>query len=209
MLAERLEYVDTRKEKIISLVFEAIGSLKCRKCPAQPFLACFRFLTYCAELAIKKSNASFHRQGFTSNSIVARAHKRGFTTGYLQTRTLNISTPAVTSFFGKDNWFLNDTPWLIIFYIENISLVEPDSVYIVVHLITKPRRCKYLSTRLCSLGLMFLFLGNTRLDNARGEAGDLIDSNLVVTHISLAERFIFVVCPDNITTGGAILKKCL
>ena len=83
MLAKRLEHVNTRKKKIVSLIFEAVGSLKRRKCPAHPFFACFCFLAHYAELAIEKSNAFIHRQDFASNSIVARAHKRGFATGYL------------------------------------------------------------------------------------------------------------------------------
>ena len=73
--------------------------------------------------------------------------------------------PTVTSFFGKDDWFLTSVPCLIVFNVKNISPIEPDSIYIVVHLIAKPRRGKYLGAGLCSLGLMLLFLSNTGFDN--------------------------------------------
>ena len=166
MFTERLKDVNTRKKKIVSLVFEAIGSFERRKCPAYPFLACFCFLTHYTELAIKKSDAFFYRQGFTSNRIVSRAHKRSFAAGYLQTWTFNISMPAVTLFLGKDDWLLTSVPCLIVFNVINIPRSKPSSVYIVVHLIAKPRRGEDLGTRLCSLGLMLLFLGNTGFDNA-------------------------------------------
>ena len=165
MLTKRLEHVDTRKEQVITLVFKTIGRFEGADCPFHPLMTRLGFLTHYTELAIEKSNTFIHRQDFTSNSIVARAHKRGFAAGYLQTWTLYISTPAVTLFLGKDDWLLTGMPCLIVFNVKNIPHSKPSSIYIVVHLIAKPRRGEDLGTRLCSLGLMFLFLSNTRLDN--------------------------------------------